>query len=102
MLYYYKGEYGDGTLAITTWTDEDGYLEEYGDVSVNLGAYGMYPEEGTIFIPTYKVCGKYLDTIMNDIVDEVIREIPIGYGKGIQVRLKPDWEQNVHMVEGVW
>ena len=100
MLYYEKSEYVvDGTLAISTWTDEYGYLEPYGDVTVNLSAYGRVPEPGTIFMPTYNMPKSYFDEVCKDIVEEIIEEIPIGYGKGVIARLKPDWEKSVQMLE---
>jgi hypothetical protein len=99
MLYYEKSEYVvDGTLAINTWTDEDGYLEPYGDVTVNLSAYGMTPPPGTIFMPKYKMPQDYFDNVCEDIVDNIIKEIPIGYGTGVMAKLKPDWENNVNML----
>lgn len=102
-LYYKKDEYvADGTLAIRTWyqDEEFGYMAPYGDVTVNLSGYGMKPEEGCIFIPTYKMTPEYFERIYDDIIDEVLYPIPIGYGHGVYARLKENWEEGVEMYEG--
>lgn len=100
-LYYEKGEYTvDGTLAIKTWWNGNGYLEPYGDVTVNLSAYGMMPDEGYIFMPTYKMTPDYREQVLGDIAEEVVREIPIGLGTGLYVKLKDDWEDGVEMMKG--
>ena len=99
-LYYSKDEYvADNSLAIQTYAvDEDfGFLAPYGMATVCLVEYGLKPEDGTIFMPTYKMTPDFIETVLNDIVDEVIGEVQIGYGKGLHVRLKPDWEQHVKM-----
>jgi hypothetical protein len=100
-LYYEKSRYAvDGTLAIMTWTDEDGYFEPYGDVTVNLSGYGMFPQDdGYIFIPTYKMSTDYYKQVCDDIVDEVIQEIPIGYGTGVYARLKENWDNQVVLMD---
>ena len=99
-LYYEKAEYlMDGTLAIRTWHDEDGYKEPYGDVTVNLTCYGMVPEEGHIFIPTYKLPKDYYQQILDDIVEEVIGPVQIGLGTGVYAKLKDNWENGVEMLE---
>ena len=100
-LYYEKSEYAvDGTLAIRTWWDAGGFMEPYGDVTVNLSGYGMMPEEGHIFIPTYKMMDDYYKRIVNDIVDEVVCPVQIGLGVGVYAKLKEDWESRVEMVKG--
>ena len=99
-LYYEKSRYlVDDTLAIMTWTDEDGYLEPYGNVTVNLSAYGMRPDEGHIYMPTYKMTPDYRAQVLRDIAEEIVSEIQIGYGTGLYVRLKDDWEDHVEMVD---
>lgn len=100
-LYYEKSEYSiDGTPAIMTWWNGNGYMEPYGNVTVNLSGYGMMPEEGHIFIPTYKMTDDYYKQIVNDIVEEVICPVQIGYGTGVYAKLKEDWESKVEMVKG--
>lgn len=100
-LYYEKARYAvDDTLAIRTWWDGDGYLEPYGDVTVNLSGYGVEPEEGYIFIPVYKMTPAYYEQICKDIVDEVVERVQIGYGVGVYARLKERWEDSVEMMKG--
>ena len=102
-LYYKKDEYVvDGTLAISTWFEDEefGYLAPYGDVTVNLSGYGMKPEDGHIFIPTYKMTPDYLSQVIDDIVDKILYRVPIGFAEGIYVRLKDDWESGGEMVGG--
>lgn len=102
-LFYKKDEYAvDGTLAIRTYyrDEEYGYMAPYGDVTVNLSGYGMIPEEGCIFMPTYKMTDEYLVQVMDEIVDDVISMIPIGYTSGLYVRLKENWEDGVEMIGG--
>ena len=100
-LYYDVNRYAvDGTLAITTWIMNEyiGY-EPYGDVTVNLSAYDMKPiSDRYIFIPTYKMTPDYYAQILEDIVEEVVLEVPIGYGKGVYAKLKENWAQQVEMV----
>ena len=99
-LYYEKVEYlMDGTLAIRTWHDKDGHKVLYDDVSVNLTCYGMMPEEGHIFMPTYKMSPEYYQQIVDDIVEEVIEPVQIGLGTGVYVKLKDNWEEGVEMIE---
>ena len=101
-LYYEKGIYAvDKTLAISTWYEDEeiGFLAPYGNVTVNLSGYGMAPEEGCIFMPTYKMSPDYLSQVIEDIVDEIIGIVPIGLGEGIYARLRDDWEDRVQMVE---
>ena len=102
-LFYEKSKYVvDGTLAICTWYEDEefGWLVPYGDVTVNLSGYGMKPEEGCIFMPTYKMSPDYLSQVIEDIVDEIIGIVPIGLGEGIYARLRDDWEDRVRMTEG--
>lgn len=100
-LMYEKNRYvADDTLAIRTWwIDEEGFLEPYGDVTVNLSAYGRKPEDDDhIYIPTYKMTSDYLGQLLDDIVDEVVGEVQIGRGRGLYAKLKPNWESNVTMM----
>lgn len=102
-LFYKKDEYVvDGTLAISTWFEDEefGYMAPYGDVTVNLSGYGMKPEEGCIFMPTYKMTEEYALQVLNEIAEEVIGIVPIGYGSGLYVRLKENWESGVEMIGG--
>ena len=100
-LIYKKDRYvADNSLAISTYVkSEEGWLEPYGKVTVCLVDYGMTPKEGEIFMPTYNMYGEFLSQVMEDIVEEVIRPIQIGYGHGLHVRLKENWEENVKMME---
>lgn len=101
-LFYKKGEYVvDGTLAISTWFEDEeyGYLAPYGDVTVNLSGYGMRPEDGYIFIPTYKMTPEYFNQVCDDIVEEVVAPIRIGLGQGVYAKLRDDWESEVEMLE---
>ncbi len=99
-LYYKKDEYVvDDTLYIGTWCNDCGYFEPYGDVTVNLSGYGMKPEEGHIFIPTYKMTPEYFHQVCDDIVDEIIAPIQIGFGQGVYAKLKDNWEDRVEMLE---
>ena len=101
-LYYTKNRYAvDNTLYIGTWCNDEGFFEPYGDVTVNLSAYGMMPKNDShIFIPTYKMTSDYIEQVLNDIVEEVITEVPIGLGRGLYVRLKENWEEGVEMMKG--
>lgn len=99
MLYYEMGKYPDDTLAITTWIDEDGYLEPYGDVTVNLSAYGLTPAPGCVFLPTYNMPEDYLKQVLHDIAADVVMPIPIGHGSGLMVRLKKDWQKDVNTID---
>ena len=99
-LYYEKAQYiADGSLAIRTYWDdpEFGFREPYGDVTVCLVDYGMTPEKGTIFMPTYKMTPDFVEQVLDEIAEEVIREIPIGFGRGLHVKLKKNWEHLVDM-----
>ena len=99
-LIYAKDRYvADGTVAIRTFTDEEGYIEPYGDVTVCLVDYGLKPQEGYIYMPTYKMPDKYLAQVIEDIVDEVVGNVRIGYGEGIYAKLKPNWENGVRMMD---
>ena len=83
-----------------TWWKGNGYWEPYGKATVNLSAYGMMPEEGHIFIPTYKMSDEFYEQIVNDIVEEVVCPVQIGLGVGVYAKLKKDWESNVEMMKG--
>ena len=99
-LIYAKSLYiADESLAIASYVEDEGYLEPYGDVSVCLVDYGMEPEPGHIFMPTYKMPKEFVDTVIRDIVDTVVREVQIGYGKGLYVKLKDNWEKSVTMMD---
>lgn len=98
-LIYQKTHYVvDGTLAIKTWADLGRGLEPYGDVTVNMSGYGILPEEGHIFMPTYKMTDEYFARVCSDIVDSVICQVPIGYGLGVYARLKKDWDKGVELL----
>ena len=93
-LQYFKGKYCDGTTAIQACNAETGEL--YATVSVNLGGYGMKPQnENCIFIPTYKFefSDEFVQKIKDDLVKKVIRKVPIGFGEGIEVELKDNWKE---------
>lgn len=91
-LEYVRGKYHDGTTAIKAYDKKDGF--PYCSVTVNLGYYGMTPEEKNhVFIPTYKLPEEALETIKRDLVKSVIRTVPIGYGEGIEVELKDNWKE---------
>ena len=99
-LYYSTDRYvADNSLAIQTYAeDEDGYILPYDMATVCLVDYGKTPEEGTIYMPIYKMTPEFLGALLLDIVDEILGEVQIGYGRGLHVRLKPDWEKNVEMI----
>ena len=101
-LYYAKSEYlADGSMAIMAYEkdEEYDYLEPYGDVTVCLAGYGMTPKEGCIYMPTYKMTKSFVNKVIDDIVEEVIGDVRIGYGEGLYVKLKPNWESGVCMTE---
>ena len=100
-LYYEAGEYvADGSTAIMTYSVTEYGLEPYGHVTVCLVEYGITPMNGYVVMPTYKMSDDFVKQIMNDIVEEPVAEIPIGYGSGLLVRLKKNWFDQVDMVEG--
>lgn len=90
---YYKDKYAeDGTTAIVAVEKSTG--EHYANVSVNLSVYGMKPQsENHIFIPLYKFTKNALDTFISDIGKKVVREVPIGFGQGIELELKDNWKE---------
>lgn len=101
-LYYEKAKYAvDDTLAIQTWCNDEGYFEPYGRVTVNLSEYGMKPEEGYIFIPTYNMTYDFYRQVYEDIIEEVIAPVRIGFGEGVYAKLKENWEDNVTMLDEV-
>lgn len=98
-LYYAKGRYvADDSLAIRTYAMVDGWMEPYGDVTVCLAGYGMTPDKDHIYMPTYKMTPEYRARVLKDIAREVVGEVQIGYGTGLYVWLKEDWESGVNMV----
>ena len=91
-LVYYKGQYQNGTTAIEAVEAATG--EPYATVSVNLEGYGMLPkDENHIFVPTYNFSKEFLETLMEDLIKKVVREVPIGYGSGLEVELKDNWKE---------
>lgn len=84
----------DGMTAIQMLTDEG---EPWCTVSVNLSDYGLVPQDSDhIFIPLYKFDDKTVQTILNDLVAEVEKEVSIGYNESCKcayVRLKDDWRE---------
>lgn len=92
-LVYYKGKYqADGTTAIIAVEESTG--EQYATVSVNLSGYGMKPQsENHIFIPSYNFTKEALDTFILDLGKNVVREVQIGFGKGIELELKDNWKE---------
>ena len=84
----------DDTTAIQAFTDEG---EPWCSVSVNLSNYGLVPQDGDhIFILLYKLDDKTVQTILNDLVAEVEKEVVIGYNESCKcayVRLKDDWRE---------
>lgn len=101
-LYYKKDTYvADGSIAIQTYAmdEEFGMLEPYGMATVCLAGYNVKLNEGEIAIPAYKMTPEFFDTILGDIVEEVVTGIRIGYGKGYIAKLKPNWESGVKMIE---
>lgn len=69
--------------------------EPYGDVSVDLQSYGMFPpDENHIYLPAYKLNNEFLEDIVEKLVDTVLtQDVKIGYGKGWLVRLKDNWKE---------
>ena len=99
-LYYWKDAYvADDSIAIRAFEmdEEYGGLVPYGNVTVCLAGYGLTPPDGHIFIPTYNMSPSFYKQVVEDIVDEVVMPIEIGYGDGVLARLKPDWEKKVNM-----
>lgn len=90
---YYKDKYAEGgTTAIVAVEKSTG--EDYADVSVNLIGYGMKPRnENHIFVPSYNFTKETLETFISDLGKKVVREIPIGYGQGIELELKDNWKE---------
>lgn len=87
-LQYITDRYvADDSIAICAY--EDG--EPYGYVTVCLAGYGMTPPEGHIFIPVYKMTEEFLKQVMEDVVDEIVDIVPIGFGYGYLARLKEGW-----------
>ena len=101
-LIYAKDIYvADGTLAIRSYVEEDGWIEPYGPVTVCLTDYGLKPDDGYIYMPTYKMTPDYTNQVIDDIVEEIIGEVRIGYGTGLYVKLKDDWEKGVSMMDWI-
>jgi len=90
VIEYRRSRYtADDTTAIMAY--EDGV--PYCTCSVNLSEYGMYPpEEDYIFVPTYNMFSFY-EKFKNDLVEEEICQVPIGFGFGMLVRLKENWKE---------
>ncbi len=101
-LIYAKDRYvADGSLAIQSYVNEDGWFEPYGPVTVCLAGYGLKPAEGCVYMPTYKMMPDFVNQVIDDIVYEVLGVVQIGYGEGLYVKLKEGWENNVEMHEWI-
>ena len=90
-MVYYRGKYtADNSTAIQAYTNDG---EPWATCTVCLVDYGMTPpDENHIFIPKYKLF-KFYDQFVEDLVDEVLYPVPIGYGEGVFARLKPNWKE---------
>ena len=100
-LYYRKEIYSaDDSVAIQTYIkdEENGYLEPYGMATLCLAGYNVKLADDEICLPAYKMSPEFIDTVIEDIVDEIVTGIRIGFGKGFIAKLKPNWEDNVEMV----
>lgn len=101
-LIYAKDRYvADDSLAIQSYVNENGWIEPYGPVTVCLADYGLKPAKGCVYLPTYKMMPDFANQVIDDIVYEILGVVQIGYGTGLYVKLKEDWENNVEMCEWV-
>ena len=85
----------DDTVAIIAFSDIG---EPECNVTINLSDYGKYPENNEhVFIPEYKIkpySEEVLNQIISDLVEEVKKEVYIGYNnscKCLYVKLKTYW-----------
>lgn len=95
MIYKKEKYLLDDTLAILAFTEKDGQLEQTGEVTVNLTAYGLMPVSGAIFMPTYKMTNEYFDEVCKDLVKEIIGTVEVPCGICTIAKLKPDWENYI-------
>lgn len=96
-LIYQKSRYThDNTLAIVTYTKDEGYLEPYGTVTLNVSDYYNLPlTDELIILPKYKMSEEFYNTVIKDIVEKELGELKVGYGIAQMVKLKPNWEDLV-------
>ena len=90
---YYRAKYcADNSTAIQMVSETEG---PWATISVCLVEYGLTPpDENHIYVPAYKLDEFTLEQIKKDIIDEIIIDnVPIGYGTGWLVRLKPNWKE---------
>lgn len=77
-----KTKYMDGQTAYQLLSV---YNEPLITATVNLSEYGMYPEDGNVFIPGYSQFeGLYEGVKELGIVGPAIRTIGIGFGTGVE------------------
>lgn len=90
LTYAYSTYAIDGSTYITAFMDD----ELYGDVTINLGVYGITPAKNQVVLPTYKFSKAFERTVKHDLVKKVVKRIDYGpydaYGE--LVELKDDWQ----------
>lgn len=80
--------------------------QPYADVTVNLSSYGcsFTPESNQVVIKAYEMDPIFLDTVLHDLVEEVIEKINYGPfdAYGYLVKLKGNWRERAVPLESLY
>ena len=102
LTYAYAVYEVDDSIFIEALEDD----EPYADVTVNLSSYGysFTPESNQVVIKAYEMSPDFLDTVLHDLVEEVIEKINYGPfdAYGYLVRLKGDWRERAVSLESLY
>lgn len=102
LTYAYDSYAVDNSIFIEALEDD----EPYADVTVNLSSYGytFTPESNQVIIKAYEMSPDFLDTVLHDLVEEVIDKINYGPfdAYGYLVRLKGDWRERAVSLESLY
>ena len=102
LTYAYDSYAVDNSIYIEALEDD----EPYADVTVNLSSYGysFTPESNQVVIKAYEMSPRLLDTVLHDLVEEVIEKVNYGPfdAYGYLVRLKKDWRERAVSLESLY
>ena len=100
LTYAYDNYEVDGSIYIEAL--ENGEL--YAVLTINLSGYGIRTGENLVILKAYEMSPELLDTVIHDLVEEVI--VNIHYGPfdawGLLVRLKNDWRERAVSLESLY
>ncbi len=106
MIKYYRDYYvfgGENYICIATDETEDGEMEDYCELTINLSDYGIHAKEDEIIIPDYRFgeTDPIIEKAKKELVEKIISIGCVGPFDAMYsiAKLVPDWKEKCELLE---